>query len=117
MKVRVRATGEIVVVQRVIDDNFNSTYYSPVKFDDERTWEPHEVEVLPSEPKEVREGWISRDKDGDLHFSENEPLRNPKYDFWAKLYKVIELPYEFFPNITWDSKPKKVKLTIEPEET
>lgn len=70
--------------------------------------------------KEVIEGFIARNKDGELNFFELMP-RRLKYwdrylknrDFWIGGGRKIDLSdYLLCPNLTWDSEPHKARIEI-----
>ena len=83
-------------------------------------------------PKQVTiEGWVCRDgydgdiKDSILHLflkgepfpHNNKPRRivNDYLQMW-KGANGLHLPSEMFPEVTWESEPKRVKITITPIE-
>lgn len=60
----------------------------------------------------IIKGWVARDKSGIACLYKRKPARFPEY--WSGGY-VASLPEDYFPEVTWESNPKKVKVTIEEE--
>lgn len=58
-------------------------------------------------------GWVARDKDGTPYLFGDEPERQHDYGFWDDNTGHIELPITFFPSLTWEDEPKRVRITIE----
>jgi len=58
------------------------------------------------------EGWIARDKDGTLVFSEKE-LKPFKECFISNDLQDWELPKDFLPDLTFENSPRKAILSIE----
>ena len=56
------------------------------------------------------EGWVARDKDYTLAFYTKKPERDTKY--WWHIDGAYPLSLKFFPDLTWDSEPRKVELII-----
>lgn len=116
MKVRIKATGEIINV-------FRKEYTSgAVAYTDTDTpdcspfhllYQEDELDFLPEKESAVLEGWVCRDKDNSLMlFTAEKPERVQDYwDSWDKYYH--EIPSPLFPSVTWKSEPQKVKITIE----
>lgn len=51
-----------------------------------------------------------------LIFSKEKPLRDDEgYEEWMDCGDSIELPKHWFPEVTWEDEPQKVKLSIEKE--
>lgn len=79
-------------------------------------YQESDLDFLPEKETAVLEGWICRDKTCDrLWICSEEPQR---YSNWwiidtDKEYIKEELPSNLFPSVTWESEPKKVKITIE----
>lgn len=57
----------------------------------------------------VIQGWVARDFDGDVFLYQNEPDRN---EIAWNGYMMHSLPVDSFPNLTWDSDPIEVEITI-----
>lgn len=55
------------------------------------------------------DAWVARDDDGTIRL-----WYGCTYFGMCSSYK--ELPSEYFPSVTWESGPQKVKVTIELEE-
>lgn len=67
------------------------------------------------------DAWIARDKyvlcsKTDLYLQKEEPERDMVSGTWLDIGEYYPLPQDAFPEITWESEPKKVKVTIELEE-
>ena len=58
------------------------------------------------------EGWVARDKSSfTAFFSEDKPRRG--IDSWFnKSGSVVPIPRKYFPSLTWEDEPKKVKITV-----
>ena len=64
---------------------------------------------------EAIEGWVARDADQySLYLYEHKPGRFS--DMWGFCHNCLQLDPTWFPNVTWDSEPKKVRLIITPIE-
>lgn len=59
------------------------------------------------------EAWICKDKNNSLKICNEKPYRNMVLECWSSGVSSITIPKEMFPNITWDTTPKKVKVIIE----
>ena len=122
MKTRIINTGEIVDV--VDYNNSKVTVYrnDKTEFLAQNEYSRDEVEFLPDTPEEVTiEGWVARDEDGFINLFNDKPIRDycdrsdVTYGFWDEANEHhIELPTASFPEVTWDSEPKRVKITITP---
>lgn len=75
------------------------------------------LDFLPEKETAVLEGWVARDNDGFISLFSYCPDRVIKDDlgFWGREdgLQEIDLPKDSFPSMTWQSEPKKVKITIE----
>ena len=65
-------------------------------------------------------GWIARDKEdggfaGELNLFHNRPWRSSLWDVWNGNTEPLMLPYNSFPDLTWEDEPRKVTITIEEE--
>lgn len=117
MKGKIKATGEEVSVDKVCDYNNGTFYYSATNIDDDRTWESHEIEVEEHTEK-VLEGWVARDEDGALNLFDREPERIAEcaWAYFPGHSLGFSLPKESFPEVTWESEPLPVILTIKSKE-
>lgn len=91
--------------------------------DDEGTiYDEQQLEFETYSPKEITiEGWVARDKCGptDLGLSiyTAYPRRMEGLKRWnGREAKSVLIDHRLFPSITWDSEPKRVKITITPIE-
>ena len=56
-------------------------------------------------------GWVARDSDGSLTLWKVKPHRW-KDDFWICGEEFFSLSLQIFPELTWESEPIEVELTI-----
>ena len=61
----------------------------------------------------VISGWVARDGSGSLNVFDEEPIRDEELEMWSDGSDHFGLPYSSFPDLTWESEPKKVRLIIE----
>ncbi len=66
----------------------------------------------PAPEKEVAEGWVARDRNGDLSLYRTYPERQEKLGYWRDGDGESELPKGSFPSITWESEPCKARIEI-----
>lgn len=61
----------------------------------------------------VIQGWAVRDKCGSLWLYDTRPSR--EYNYWAVTIDTdgIALPPALLPSVTWQSEPKRARITIE----
>lgn len=116
MRAKVKATDEIVEIMDY--DDFKVTVYrnDETEFFAQNEYSRDEVEFLPDIPEEVTiKGWVARDANPhSLYVYERMPERFS--DMWGSSHNSIQLDPTFFPSVTWDSEPQKVKITITPIE-
>ncbi len=123
MKARIKATGQIINVFRkectsgaVVYEDTNipdcSPFYHPYREDD--------LDFLPEKETAVLEGWVARDEEGYINLFQGKPTRDMydindmTYGFWDySNERHIKLPTDSFPSVTWQSEPKKVRITLE----
>lgn len=113
MKARIKATGEIVYVNPTYslkDRNDNTIYYTDGKLGE---WTASDLDFLPEKETAVLEGWAVRDKCGSLWLYDTRPSR--EYNYWAVTIDTdgIALPPALLPSVTWQSEPKRARITIE----
>lgn len=115
MKARIKATGEIVSVRPTYsmkDRNDNTIYYTDGNFGE---WTASDLDFLPEKETAVLEGWLCRDNDS-LNAQVligDKPIRM-ELGFWEnETCDCITLPTDSFPSVTWQSKPKRVRIKIE----
>lgn len=63
------------------------------------------------------QGWVARDENGRLCLYQNEPEReasdfSPRGYWTDRTNQYIDFPPNLFPDITWDSDPIEVEITI-----
>lgn len=57
-------------------------------------------------------GYVATDRDGTrCIYIENKPVREMELEVWNAAY-YSELPDNTFPEITWESEPVEVEITI-----
>lgn len=65
--------------------------------------------------KEVTlDGWVARNKNGELWWHEKNPWRGAE-GWIPRNRNIISISNDSFPSVTWESEPKKVKITIKAE--
>lgn len=122
MKAKVKATGRIIEVKEWRGSDV--VYSTP---DMNMFYSADELEILFDKSEEaVLEGWVCRNgcediKDSILHlylkgepFPDNDIPERVGMDclqMW-KGANGLHLPSELFPEVNWQSEPKKVKITI-----
>ena len=127
MKAKVKASGDIIEVKEWRGSS-NVVYSTP---DMNMFYAADEVEILSEKSEEaVLEGWVCRDgcediKDSILRlylkgepFPENDKPERVGMDY-LQMWKGangLHLPSEMFPEITWSSELKRVRITITPIE-
>ncbi len=85
---------------------------------------PEEVQNLDVNESIETWGFVARDKCGDLHFfaTTYDPVRDKflgiKIGRWVPVVRciVIRLDPNTFKNVTWESEPLMVTLTIKPND-
>lgn len=120
MKAKIRATGDIIEVERVIDAYGDDRYFPIPNAPGSQYYNPDELDFLPEKETVVLEGWIC--KDG-KYFCDGGFLR---LFIGSKPYRIVDeeiqswdgedslrLPYILLPSVTWESEPKRVRITIE----
>ena len=117
MKAKVIKTGEIVDVKEW--RGASSTIYT--RADMNAFYEHFEIELISDKPEDISLcGWICRDKDGDLNFfyGGDKPRKEDGEDYWCATFgsNIEYLPKSLYPNVTWETEPLKVKLTLTPIE-
>lgn len=61
----------------------------------------------------VIQGWVARDKSGDLYMYHAKPLRNMATDRWRGEISEIDLYNNLlFPDLTWSDDPIEVEIII-----
>lgn len=130
MKAKVKATGRIIEVEKAMIGYVECEVVNINGFPMQNFYSESDLEFLPEESKEVTiEGWVCRNgcnggiKDSILHlFLKGEPFPDndtPERIGCVEMWKGangLHLPSEMFPEVTWDSEPKRVKITITPIE-
>ncbi len=130
MKAKIKATGEIVEVYERYDDLAMETTYEEFARSYSRDELDFSVSETRKEAKEnantfasetaVLEGYVARDEEGYINLFQDKPTRDMydrndvTYGFWDySNERHIKLPTDSFPSVTWQSEPKKVRITLE----
>lgn len=77
--------------------------------------------TLPEQETAALEGWVARNKSNRLQFYPYLPRRANRTDEWVidcvtpspVSFKKLGLSDSLFPSVTWESEPKKVRITLE----
>lgn len=67
----------------------------------------------PKKETAVIEGWVARDQSGYLVLHYKKPHRTYGNTKWYSAQSQKSLPRDSFPSVTWQSEPKKVRITLE----
>ena len=57
-------------------------------------------------------GWVATNLGGVPQFFLGKPYRDMEFEVWKNMGEEISLPYNSFPEITWESEPVEVELLI-----
>ena len=58
-------------------------------------------------------GWVARDKNGELNLFEVKPRRDENFGYWwDRDYQSSPIDENAFPELTWENEPKEVELLI-----
>lgn len=113
MKAKVKASGDIIEVKEWRGSS-DVVYSTP---DMNMFYASDEVEILSEKfGGGSIEGWVARDKSGCLFLHYWKPHRTPGGDKWYSEFAQKCLPKDNFPEVTWESEPKRVKIIITPIE-
>lgn len=117
MKARVIKTGEIVDVKEW--RGASNTIYT--RADMNAFYEHFEIELIPDNPNDTSlYGWVCRDKDGclNLFYGGDKPRVEEGEHYWSATFgcNFDCLPKTLFPDVTWETEPLKVRLTLSPIE-
>ncbi len=104
-KAKVKATGEIVEVEC----KFGGIYSAN---NGKRYWGVDLDFNISTPEKAVIEGYVARDRNGDLSLYRTYPERQENFGYWRDGDGESKLPQESFPSITWESEPQRVKIEI-----
>lgn len=118
MKARVISTNEIIDVEKR-EERVGNIVYVYYYAQSGESFQDYELEFLPDTPEDIPlSGWICRDKDGDLNFfyGGDKPRKEAGEDYWSATFgnNFEYLPNSLYPNVTWETEPLKVKLTLTP---
>ena len=63
--------------------------------------------------KDAVDGWVARDKDGDIAIFREAPTKDAEIGMWKPCKSAYIFPSkDEYPDVTWDSEPQKVKVII-----
>lgn len=63
--------------------------------------------------KDAVDGWVARDKDGDIAIFREVPTKDEEIGMWKPCKSAYIFPNkDEYPDVTWDSEPQKVKVII-----
>ncbi len=109
MLAKVKATGEIIEVYEHYNDYNGETSFIELHGE----YQAEELDCnIPAPEKAVIEGWVARDRNGDLSLYRTYPERQEKLGYWRDGDGESELPKGSFPSITWESEPCKARIEI-----
>ena len=60
----------------------------------------------------VIQGWVARDSDGNLFMYSIKPERDEALQVWIGRCANCDMRNSLFPDLTWDSDPEPVEITI-----
>ena len=115
MKAKVIETGEIIEVKEW--RGTSDVIYSTLGMN--RFFQKSELELIPDTSEKVIEGYVARDKCGPndlgLRIYTAYPRRMEGLKRWnGKEAKSVLIDHRLFPEVTWESEPKRVKIKITP---
>ncbi|MDE7350089.1 MAG: hypothetical protein K2N25_03400 [Muribaculaceae bacterium] len=114
MKAKVLATDEVVEIVDYNDSIVTVYRNDETEFFAQNEYSRDEVEFLPDTEEVTIEGYVARGANPHhLALYERKPDRLS--DIWGFSHS-LQLDPTFFPEVTWDSEPKRVKITITPME-
>ena len=77
---------------------------------------PSDLDFNVEEAEEVTiDGWVARDKSGDLFIYARKPERDFIKSYWEGETSDITPDNDLFPDITWESDPFEITITIKPK--
>lgn len=122
MKAKVKATGRIIEVEKAMIGYVECEVANINGFPMQNFYSKAELEFLSEESKEVTiEGWVAREgstsTDLALRVYSVKPTRVTNRRRWnghGEMSYLID--HRLFPEVTWESEPKRVKITITPIE-
>lgn len=57
----------------------------------------------------IIQGWMARDRNNDIFVFKNKPYRSD-YEWYGD--GLVTLPFNLFPDLTWDSEPQECEIII-----
>ena len=115
MKAKVLTTGRIIEVEKAMIGYAECEVANINGVPMQNFYSKADLEFLSEESKEVTiEGWVARGANPHhLALYERKPDRLS--DIWGFSHS-LQLDPTSFPEVTWESEPKRVKITITPVE-
>lgn len=113
MKAKVKATGEIIEVERVIDAYGDDRYIHNTEVSGGAFYQASDLDFLPEKETAELEGWVARDQSGYLVLHYKKPHHTYGNTRWYSAQSQKSLPRDSFPSVTWQSEPKRVRIKIE----
>lgn len=77
-------------------------------------WKDEPIAKTRPKEKVTISGWVARNKNGELWWHKENPWRGAE-GWIPRNTNIISISNDSFPSVTWESEPKKVKITIEEE--
>ena len=117
MKARVKATGEIVEVEKTV-------CYCATWVGHERIYDESELDFNLDQPwpEATISGWVCKERDGELLISSDKPIKRTVDDGtvagsidWTSRGLINTAIYSAFPSLTWQDDPIEVEITIKPK--
>ena len=108
MKARRKSDGKIIEV-REWRGTSDVIYSSP---DMNSFYQASDLDFNVDSDDTVIQGWMSRDKNGDLYIYTCKPERISNLGYWDGNVSDITLSNDLFPDLTWESDPEPVEIII-----
>lgn len=109
MKARRLKDNEIVDVIRYEKPINRDEVYVDGKL---RLYLPSDLDFLPEKETAMLEGYVARDKCGNIFLYPTKPFRG-KEEWQENYQEYFSLSADSFPFVTWLTEPKKVRITLE----
>lgn len=124
MKAKVIKTGEIVEVVDYDDSKAIVYRNDETEFFAQNEYKRDELESLPDTHEQVTiDGWVTRSKNGKIVFSDSSECKRGSCVWYHKEgSNIVTLSdtglfnEDILPSITWESEPKRVRITLTPME-
>ncbi len=113
MKAIRKSDGKVIEVREWFSGS-DGLYSDP---DMNRFYQASDLDFNVEKSEEVTiDVWVARDEDGEIFFYRDKPIRDKSfwYDFFSE-GSYFGLPRDFFPDVTWESDPLEVTITLKPK--